>query len=152
MTQLLALGYTEQEARLGLRACRGNLNEAANHISQRREEKAEMKRKERQKRRKHVDDINTLRELGCSKRDAARALHDAEGDLDRAFQQTYVYVFCIVFSSNSAGSPINPGDEQMDLDLVNEVLGDIPNHEEDYLDLNLEEESEVIAKKHQAPC
>ncbi|MGH0149976.1 UNVERIFIED_CONTAM: hypothetical protein FKN15_024534 [Acipenser sinensis] len=184
-------------------------------------EKAEMKRKERQKRRKHVDDINTLRELGCSKRDAARALHDAEGDLDRAFQilldnnrlveatsndtessgmdssNREVLINQLVFlgfdrdsaaaalglaggnvqlaaqllvhhrgnlppdvlspslrssssseepstSSNSAGSPINPGDEQMDLDLVNEVLGDIPNHEEDYLDLNLEEESELV--------
>ncbi|MGH0159175.1 UNVERIFIED_CONTAM: hypothetical protein FKN15_036344 [Acipenser sinensis] len=235
MTQLLALGYTEQEARLGLRACRGNLNEAANHISQRREEKAEMKRKEREKRRKRVDDINTLREMGYSERDAARALHDAEGNMDRAFQilldnyclvetrsndtessgtdssNREVMINQLVFlgfdrdsaaaalglaggnvqlaaqllvhhkgnlppdilspsprsssseepstSSNSAGSPINAGDEQMDLDLVNEVLGDIPNHEEDYLDLNLEEESEVIAKlksyletKHQPPC
>ncbi|RXN00271.1 NEDD8 ultimate buster 1 [Acipenser ruthenus] len=172
-------------------------------------EKAEMKRKERQKRRKHVDDINTLREMGCSKRDAARALHDAEGDLDHAFQilldnnhliettsndtessdmdssNREVLINQLGFdrdsaaaanvqpstqllvhhrgnlppdvlppplrsssseepstSSNSAGSPINPGDEQMDLDLVNEVLRDIPNHEEDYLDLNLEEESE----------
>ncbi|XP_033856304.3 NEDD8 ultimate buster 1 isoform X2 [Acipenser ruthenus] len=235
MTQLLALGYTEQEARLGLRACRGNLNEAANHISQRREEKAEMKRKEREKRRKRMDDINTLREMGYSERDAARALHDAEGNLDRAFQillgnyclvetrsndtessgtdssNREVMINQLVFlgfdrdsavaalglaggnvqlaaqllvhhrgnlppdilspsprsssseepstSSNSAGSPINARDEQMDLDLVNEVLGDIPNHEEDYLDLNLEEESEVIAKlksyletKHQPPC
>ncbi|XP_033914265.3 NEDD8 ultimate buster 1-like isoform X1 [Acipenser ruthenus] len=225
ITQLVDLGYTEQEACLGLRACQGNFNEAANHISQRREEKAEMKRKERQKRRKHVDDINTLREMGCSKRDAARALHDAEGDLDHAFQilldnnhliettsndtessdmdssNREVLINQLGFdrdsaaaanvqpstqllvhhrgnlppdvlppplrsssseepstSSNSAGSPIN-SDEQIDLDLVNEVLRDIPNHEEDYLDLNLEEESEVIAKlksyletKHQAPC
>ncbi|KAK1173984.1 NEDD8 ultimate buster 1-like isoform X1 [Acipenser oxyrinchus oxyrinchus] len=150
MTQLMALGYTEQEARLGLRACRGNLNEAAKHISQRREEKA----KERQKRRKRVDDINTLREMGCSKRDAARALHDAEGDLDRAFQ--------ILLDNNRLVETTSNDTESSGMDssnLVNEVLGYIPNHEEDYLDLNLEEESEVIAKlksyletKHQAPC
>ncbi|MBN3278897.1 NUB1 protein, partial [Polyodon spathula] len=216
MTELLDLGYTEQEARLGLRACRGNINEAANHISQRREEKAEMKRKEREKRRKRVDDINTLREMGYSKRDAARALHEAEGDLDRAFLillDNYRLVETVSNDTESSGmdssdrevminqlvflgfdrdaaaaalalaggnvqiaaqllvhhqgnlppdilspsprssseeepstSSNSAGDEQMDLDLVNEVLGDIPNHEEDYLDLNLEEESEVLAK------
>ncbi|RXM96875.1 NEDD8 ultimate buster 1 [Acipenser ruthenus] len=187
-------------------------------------EKAEMKRKEREKRRKRMDDINTLREMGYSERDAARALHDAEGNLDRAFQillgnyclvetrsndtessgtdssNREVMINQLVFlgfdrdsavaalglaggnvqlaaqllvhhrgnlppdilspsprsssseepstSSNSAGSPINARDEQMDLDLVNEVLGDIPNHEEDYLDLNLEEESECNAGEY----
>lgn len=33
MAQLVALGFTEREARLGLRACQGDLQEAAIHIS-----------------------------------------------------------------------------------------------------------------------
>jgi len=33
MAQLMALGFTEREARLGLRACQGDLQEAAIHIS-----------------------------------------------------------------------------------------------------------------------
>lgn len=37
MAQLMALGFSEKEARLGLRACEGNLQEAAIHISNRRQ-------------------------------------------------------------------------------------------------------------------
>lgn len=37
MTQLMSLGFTEREARLGLRACQGDLQEAAIHISNRRQ-------------------------------------------------------------------------------------------------------------------
>lgn len=37
MAQLMTLGFTEREARLGLRACQGDLQEAAFHISSRRQ-------------------------------------------------------------------------------------------------------------------
>ncbi|KAG5851009.1 hypothetical protein ANANG_G00088470 [Anguilla anguilla] len=220
MTQLMSLGYTEQEARLGLRACQGNMDDAVLHISQRRMEKEEMKQREREKRRRRLEAIDTLVQMGYSKKDAAKALNQTDGDMDRAFeilldtcrpsvatnnnsgsadsdpdreakilQLTYlgferevveaalrqtrgnVQLASQVIlnegslppellspsppsslseepstSSESAGSGGSTEEDPMDVDLVNEVLEDIPRHEEDYLDLTLEEESEVIAQ------
>ncbi|KAL1006414.1 hypothetical protein UPYG_G00072070 [Umbra pygmaea] len=217
MTELMALGFSEQEARLGLRACHGSLDEAALHIANRRQEKEEMKERERAKRRSRVEALATLTELGFAKRDAARALQQAYGDVDRAYgillestqaasaavannnnkeqpfdQSKVEQLLYLGFdpevaeaalkltggdvqsatqllldnqgflppellspsppsslseepstSSESAGSQV---EDPMDADLVNEVLEDIPRHEEDYLDLTLEEESEVIAQ------
>lgn len=37
MTQLMILGFTEREARLGLRACQGNVEDATIHISNQRQ-------------------------------------------------------------------------------------------------------------------
>ena len=37
MARLMGMGFSEREARLGLRACRGDLDAAALHISQRRQ-------------------------------------------------------------------------------------------------------------------
>ncbi|KAJ8374979.1 hypothetical protein SKAU_G00055590 [Synaphobranchus kaupii] len=247
MTQLMSMGYTEQEARLGLRACQGNVDEAALHVSQRRMEKEEMKQRERDKRRQRLDAIDTLVELGYSKKDAAKTLSQTDGDVDRAFailletcrptmatnnntgnsdsdadrEAKILQLICIGFereivetalrltrgnlqlasqmildnqgdlppellspltslltvrgaqhllrvcshqaslafltvcchgdtrvaaSASVAGSGGSAEEDPMDVDLVNEVLEDIPRHEEDYLDLTLEEESEVIAQ------
>ncbi|XP_046880284.1 NEDD8 ultimate buster 1 isoform X2 [Hypomesus transpacificus] len=246
MTQLLAFGFSEREARLGLRACQGNVNQAAMHISNRRQERDEMKREEREKRRRRVEAISTLRELGYCKRDAAVALQQAEGNVDQAYQilldsaqadqstnnnaeepvsQDLVeqvrtrpsepasalpssVCACVDFdpscdpfqlqylgfsremleaalrlvggdipeatrllldnggvippellspsppsshsdeastSTDSAGST-SVSQSLMDVDLVNEVLEDIPRHEEDYLDLTLEEEMDLIGQ------
>ncbi|RXN36471.1 NEDD8 ultimate buster 1-like protein [Labeo rohita] len=67
MDLLMSLGFSEQDARLGLRACRGDVVAAERLISQRKK------------------DINTLVELGFSKRDAAKALHQTRGDVNKAY-------------------------------------------------------------------
>ncbi|NWH34754.1 NUB1 protein, partial [Chloropsis hardwickii] len=229
--RLSLLGFSEQEARLALRACQGNVEHAANLITNRREEKAQIRREERAKRRRRLEDINTLKSMGYSKRAAQVALQKTNGNLDQAFkasdfsfildnpellledddddddsvgmdqfqvsqesldQLTYMgfsresaeqalKVFkgnihvasqtlahyggvlppSLLLSSegsspseestsskdlltDSAGSSSSPTDEDMDTDAVNEILEDIPEHEEDYLDLTLEEEEQII--------
>ncbi|XP_076147120.1 NEDD8 ultimate buster 1 [Alosa pseudoharengus] len=216
LEMLIAMGFTDQEARLGLRACHGDVSSAAEHISQRRKDKEEMRQRERSKRRRRQEGINTLVELGFAKRDAARALHQANGDVDTAYGILLDASQAMDTAGSSSTSPSEPdkqtkldqlaflgfdrqaveaalrltdwevtqatqllldnqgtlppellspsppstsspseepstssestGTASLDADLVNEVLEDIPQHEEDYLDLTLDEESEIIAK------
>ncbi|XP_015258509.1 PREDICTED: NEDD8 ultimate buster 1 [Cyprinodon variegatus] len=207
MSQLLVLGFTEREARLGLRACGGDLQEAAIHISNQRQEREELKQRERRKRRTRMEAISSLMELGFSRTDAARALHHAEGDVDKAYsvlldsqagrsssQETVsperveqllylgfdrpsaeealrltgddvqsatqllldnqgVLSPDLLSPPSTSSSSSSPSTEEAgssssspeDSELVNEVLEDISRHEEDYLDLTLEEESELIS-------
>ncbi|XP_041670060.1 NEDD8 ultimate buster 1 isoform X2 [Cheilinus undulatus] len=212
MAQLMALGFTDREARLGLRACQGDLQEAAIHISNQRQEREELKQRERQKRSRRLEGITTLTELGFSRKDAARALHHADGDVNRAYEilldssraaqmtnnntegvvslerlEELLYLGfdrvaseaalrltggdvqsatqllldnqgvlppgLLPVSPPSSSSSPSPSSEEPstssnsadDAELVNEVLEDISRHEEDYLDLTLEEESELIA-------
>ncbi|KAM6375863.1 NEDD8 ultimate buster 1 isoform 3-T3 [Alca torda] len=226
VSRLLLLGFSEQEARLALRACHGNVEHAANLITNRREEKAQIRREERAKRRQRLEDINTLKSMGYSERAAQVALHNTQGNLDQAFQfildnpellledddddddsvaldqfqvsqesidqlmymgfsresaeqalkvfkgnihlasQTLAHYGGVLPASlqlspegsspseesasskdsptESAGSSSSPTDEDMETDAVNEILEDIPEHEEDYLDLTLEEEEQII--------
>lgn len=222
--RLSLLGFSEQEARLALRACHGDVEHAANLITNRREEKAQIRREERAKRRQRMEDINTLKSMGYSERAAQMALHYTQGNLDQAFKfildnpellledddddpvatnqfqvsqesiDQLVYMgfsresaeqALKVFKGNihlasqilvhyggvlpaslllspegsssseestsskdspteSAGSSSSPTDEDMETDAVNEIIEDIPEHEEDYLDLTLEEEEQII--------
>ncbi|XP_038247268.1 NEDD8 ultimate buster 1 isoform X2 [Dermochelys coriacea] len=226
INHLLLLGFSAQEARLGLRAYYGNLEKAASLITNRREEKAQIRREERAKRRRRLDDINTLKTMGYPEQAAKKALHQAQGNLDKAFKilldepQLFLlndddnsdpmdpHQFQVpkesvdqlmylgfnresveealkVFQGNiqlaaqtlahyggvlpaelqlstkqttpseesisskdspteSAGTSSSSTDEDMETDVVNEILEDIPEHEEDYLDLTLEEEELVI--------
>ncbi|NXG71712.1 NUB1 protein, partial [Baryphthengus martii] len=222
---LSLLGFSEQEARLALRACHGNVEHAANLISNRREEKAQIKREERAKRQRRLEDIDTLKSMGYSERAAQIALRNTQGNLDKAFQfildnpelllddddddpvavdqfevsqesldqlmymgfsresaeqalkvfkgniqvasQTLAHYGGVLPASlqpspegssssseasasskhsptESAGSSGSPTDEDMETEALNEILEDIPEHEEDYLDLTLEEEGQII--------
>ncbi|XP_053491137.1 NEDD8 ultimate buster 1-like isoform X2 [Ictalurus furcatus] len=107
MTQLLSIGFTEQDARLGLRACRGNVEAAVMHITRRMEERDEIKKKDRQR----LEDINTLVELGYNKKSAAQALHVTNGHLDEAYR------FLLNSSqASSSGTPQPDTDRQTEVD------------------------------------
>ncbi|XP_074484158.1 NEDD8 ultimate buster 1 isoform X2 [Sebastes fasciatus] len=114
MAQLMALGFTEREARLGLRACQGDLQDAAVHISNQRQEREEMKQRERQKRSRKMEVISTLTELGYSRRDASRALHHADGDVDRAYA-------ILLDSSQAAEATNNNTEDALSPDKVEQV-------------------------------
>ncbi|CAN9506214.1 unnamed protein product [Ophioblennius macclurei] len=211
LAQLMDLGFTEREARLGLRASRGDLQGAAEHITNRREEQRELTQREGQRRRRRMEAISSLTELGFSRRDAARALQQAEGDADAAYtilvessqlsnnntqqealspekveQLLYLgfqrssseaalsltggnvqeatqllldhngvvppELLCASSpgtssstSSPSAEEPSTSSSTAEEAELVKQVLEDLPHHEEDHLDLTLEEEAQLIA-------
>ncbi|XP_078280490.1 NEDD8 ultimate buster 1 [Rhinoraja longicauda] len=214
VVQLMSLGFTAQEARLGLRACDDDINFAASHIYQRREEKAEIRRKERaERKRKKQEAINSLVAMGYLEKAAAKAFRSANNNLERAIE-ILQYSSELFYQDNEAGPstrieiseetinqvsflgfdpsaaevalrrfngnieravqalmdhggflpssllnspPSSSSPEDMDVEepseekrkereIVEEVLADIPEHEEDYLDMTLEEEREVVIK------
>uniref|UniRef100_A0A3B3ZCS4 UBA domain-containing protein n=1 Tax=Periophthalmus magnuspinnatus TaxID=409849 RepID=A0A3B3ZCS4_9GOBI len=190
MEQLMTLGFTEREARLGLRACEGDVQEAALHISNRRQEREEMKARERQKRRTRLEAVTVLTGFGFNRKDAARALNQTKGNVDQAYTVSdllcTIYLLFLLYTrtlrltdgdvqaaaqlllenqgelppdltqeSSSSGptqeeaapsaSTSTSSTSTEDDEVVSEVLEDISRHEEDYLDLTLEEESELIA-------
>ncbi|KAJ0060010.1 hypothetical protein NL108_018429 [Boleophthalmus pectinirostris] len=224
MEQLMTLGFSEREARLGLRACEGDVQEAALHISSQRQEREEMKARERQKRRSRLEAISILSGFGFNRKDAARALNQTRGNVDQAYTILLNSRQIAEASNNNCPESVSPekveqllylgfergpseaalaltrGDVQAaaqlllenqgelpphlthessssrptpddtapssstsssststssspptsststeEEEMVSEVLEDISRHEEDYLDLTLEEESELIA-------
>ncbi|XP_022369578.1 NEDD8 ultimate buster 1 isoform X3 [Enhydra lutris kenyoni] len=204
---LLQLGFTAQEARLGLRACDGNVDHAAAHITNRREELAQIRKEEKEKKRRRLESINSLKGMGYSTHAAKQILlsnpqmwwlndsdpetssHQESPSQENIEQLVYMGFDAVaadaalrVFRGNvqlaaqtlahnggslppdlqlaaedasstpstspsdSAGTSSASTDEDMETEAVNEILEDIPEHEEDYLDSTLEDEEIIIAE------
>uniref|UniRef100_A0A673G4Z6 Negative regulator of ubiquitin-like proteins 1 n=1 Tax=Sinocyclocheilus rhinocerous TaxID=307959 RepID=A0A673G4Z6_9TELE len=181
MLQLRTLGRSRKEARLGLRACRGDVEAAERLISQRKKvlqhkrvNKSPQPLLTVKKPEVGCDDVlqvlldgaeaqssdgqtnlDQLLELGFQKDMADSALRLMGDDLAQATQmlldnQGVVPPDLLSPSppSSSSEEPSTSSDStawsRLDEDLVNEVLEDIPRHEEDYLDLTLDEEQELM--------
>ncbi|XP_061522860.1 NEDD8 ultimate buster 1 isoform X2 [Phycodurus eques] len=196
MTQLMVLGFSEREARLALRACHGDVHEAALLVSNQREEREQLRQRERQKRKRTKASLAILAEAGYDSGEAAAALRQANGDLDKAFQilldagqtpptsngsldQKVRQLLYLGFerSASEAALALTGGDVRSatellmdnlgavpsvatppseeeepgtssgstdDSELVNEILEDIPRDKDDYLDLTLEEELQLL--------
>uniref|UniRef100_A0A7N4PVD1 NEDD8 ultimate buster 1 n=1 Tax=Sarcophilus harrisii TaxID=9305 RepID=A0A7N4PVD1_SARHA len=170
---LLQLGFTAQEARLGLRACDGNVDHAATHITNRREillsnpqmwwlNDADPETSNNQE---HVsqENVDKLVYMGFEAETAKIALRVFRGNVQLAAQtlahnggtlppdlqipsEDSSSTSSTKSPSDSAGTSSASTDEDMETEAVNEILGDIPEHEEDYLDSTLEDEALVIAE------
>ncbi|KAG8009685.1 NEDD8 ultimate buster 1 [Nibea albiflora] len=161
MAQLMTLGFTEREARLGLRACQGDLQEAAIHISNQRQILLDSSQASLVTNNNtdgvSPDKVEQLLYLGFERAVSEAALRLTGGDVQSATQllldnQGVLSPELLSMSPPSTSSsspsseePSTSSNSAADDELVNEVLEDISRHEEDYLDLTLEEESELIA-------
>ncbi|XP_036212026.1 NEDD8 ultimate buster 1 isoform X2 [Myotis myotis] len=196
----------------------GNGEEACEYLNK---ELAQIRREEKEKRRRRLENINSLKGMGYSTHAAKQALHQASGNLDAALKillsnphmwwfndsdpninnhqespsqeniDQLVYMgfdtgaaeaALRVFKGNvqlaaqtlahnggslppdlqlpvdespstpttslsdSAGTSGVSTDEDMETEAVNEILEDLPEHEEDYLDSTLEDEEIIIAE------
>jgi len=102
LSQLVSIGYTPKEARLGLRASQGNIEGAVLHITMKRDERKEIRRKEKEERelerlRKklgqcadgtwiNVGYFKTLVGMGFTEKIASAALRQANNSLNLAVQ------------------------------------------------------------------
>jgi len=102
LVQLMDMGYTVREARLGLRAAKGDLQAAVDHINIGKEERAKIRAKEKeerklQKKRKrlgkcadgswvNVGYYETLLRMGFSEKVSVTALRQANNSLNMAVQ------------------------------------------------------------------
>nr|XP_006821424.1 PREDICTED: NEDD8 ultimate buster 1-like [Saccoglossus kowalevskii] len=102
LNQVVSMGFTEAEARLGLRAAHGNIQSAVIKITDKREERKKIRKKEaEEKRRKklsrklgktgdgkwvNVDSYETLISMGFCKSASSAALRQANNDINVAIQ------------------------------------------------------------------
>ncbi|CAH1248996.1 NUB1 [Branchiostoma lanceolatum] len=102
LTELMTMGFSGAEARLGLRACSNNVQAAVTHIMQKQEERREIKKKEQEERRQKklakklgktangdwvkVDLYNALVNMGFPKGGAVAALQQTNNNIQQAIQ------------------------------------------------------------------
>ncbi|XP_065739719.1 NEDD8 ultimate buster 1 isoform X3 [Phocoena phocoena] len=169
---LMQLGFSAQEARLGLRACDGNVDHAAAHITNRREillSHPQMwwlndsgPETNSHQESPSQETIDQLVYMGFDAAAAEAALRVFRGNVQLA-AQTLAHNggslppdLRLSAEDSSATPPTSPSDsagtssastdEDMETEAVNEILEDIPEHEEDYLDSTLEDEEIIIAE------
>ncbi|XP_064646683.1 NEDD8 ultimate buster 1-like [Lineus longissimus] len=127
MTQVMTMGFSQQEARLGLRACQGSVDGAIAHIISRREERKEVKKKEKEEKRlrrllgktadgKWVNGAHykTLTDMGYPPGSAKEALRQSNSNITMAIQ---------VLSENPELLELpDPRDEEMQVEITDEMI------------------------------
>ncbi|GCB80109.1 hypothetical protein scyTo_0018018, partial [Scyliorhinus torazame] len=158
VNSLVAMGYSERAASKAFRSANNNLDRAIEILKRSPqptylddEEAGPSNRVEISE-----ETINQVAFLGFDHSAAEIALRRFNGNIERAVQALIAHGGYLPSSLlNSPPSSSSPEDmevedsseeRQREREIVEEVLADIPEHEEDYLDMTLEEEREVIIK------
>ena len=133
LMEIVSMGYTVAEARTGLRASLGDRKLAVEHIIRRREERAEVARKEKEERERarlreklgrcangnwvNVGYYNTLLGMGYSGKVAAAALRQANNSLNTAVQMLQEEPDLIALAAQErdelTASDLEPSDEMI---------------------------------------
>ena len=133
LMEIVSMGYTVAEARTGLRASLGDRKLAVDHIIRRREERAEVARKEKEERERarlreklgrcangnwvNVGYYNTLLGMGYSGKVAAAALRQANNSLNTAVQMLQEEPDLIALAAQErdelTASDLEPSDEMI---------------------------------------
>ncbi|XP_032899783.1 NEDD8 ultimate buster 1-like isoform X2 [Amblyraja radiata] len=153
VTELVHQGCTTREARLGLRASDGNIEEAKSYIEEKRQQKAAAQRRRETLHRPigegHSDDtcserngtsdqINQVAQINSNSSPAAGSqLQPPNGETSSPSSTPA--------TSASTGAQSNREDDE----ILREILTYLPNDIDDYIDMSLEEE-EVIVRQYKS--
>ncbi|KXJ08773.1 NEDD8 ultimate buster 1 [Exaiptasia diaphana] len=102
LTQLVSMGFTVREARLGLRACDGDVTHAIDYITRRKQEFKERQEREKEERKQkriqrklgktasgewvNLSSFEALMSMGFSRQTAIEALRQSDNSMDKALQ------------------------------------------------------------------
>jgi len=129
LMEIVSMGYSVGEARLGLRASMGDRKLAVEKIINRREEKADILKKEKEERERgklrdklgkcadgswvNIGYFNTLKNMGFSEKVAAAALRQANNSLNMAVQLLQEEPDLITLAAEEMNGHCDPTDEMV---------------------------------------
>jgi len=129
LMEIVSMGYSVAEARLGLRASMGDRKLAVEKIINRREEKADILKKEKEERERgklrdklgkcadgswvNIGYFNTLKNMGFSEKVAAAALRQANNSLNMAVQLLQEEPDLITLAADEMNGHCDPTDEMV---------------------------------------
>ncbi|XP_046345858.2 NEDD8 ultimate buster 1-like [Haliotis rufescens] len=223
ITEVMSVGFKEKEARLALRACKGDVQKAVDHIINRRKEKKEMNMKLNQERKEklrakkfgktasgewlNMHNMDMLVGMGFASGAAAEALKQGNNDVNMALEilQTHPELLDIVDPEDEEWEDVHVTDDMLaqltalgyelemgrrslmkhkgnvekavddlirsggfippnapmpgssrdrdnsnerkeEMEALDSLMSDISRDEDDYLDLTLKEESEILCE------
>jgi len=131
LMEIASMGYSIAEARVGLRATLGDRKLAVDHIIKRREEKEDIRRKEKEEKERgklrdrlgrcadgnwiNIGYYNTLKNMGFTEKVAAAALRQANNSLGTAVQmlQEEPDLITLAAEERDIGAGVEPTDEMV---------------------------------------